>query len=174
MTNFTCPECDEKMEVSDRMVGRKVRCVGCGARIVVSDEAPRRVERSRRSRVRRRPVAELRQIALYQKAILLCILAYIVAVPTQFLIPAPLRPLLLIVVVPVLLTATVFVFLMAIKLYDVGLGVLLGILSMIPLVGLIILLIVNGKATSALQENGYRVGLLGARLSQFDEDDDED
>jgi hypothetical protein len=41
----------------------------------------------------------------------------------------------------------------------------LGVLALIPLVGLIVLLIVNGKATKILREHGVRVGLMGAKLS---------
>jgi hypothetical protein len=32
---------------------------------------------------------------------------------------------------------------------------------------LIVLLIINGKATSVLKEHGYSVGMLGASLSEF-------
>ncbi len=41
--------------------------------------------------------------------------------------------------------------------------VLAAIGLIIPLVGLIILLVVNGKATALLRANGYTVGLMGAR-----------
>jgi len=57
----------------------------------------------------------------------------------------------------------VFVFLLATKLYGTALGVLLGILTIIPLVGLIILLIVNAKAIKILRAAGIDVGLLGAK-----------
>lgn len=58
------------------------------------------------------------------------------------------------------------VFLLAVKLYGTALGIVLGILSLIPLIGLLVLLGVNGKATSVLRANGVKVGLLGARLSE--------
>ena len=35
-----------------------------------------------------------------------------------------------------------------------------------PYIGLIVLLVVNGKATGILKQNGIKVGLLGANLSQ--------
>ena len=41
------------------------------------------------------------------------------------------------------------------------------ILVFIPLVGLIALLVINGKATKKLQEHGIRVGLMGARMADF-------
>ncbi|MCL4740861.1 MAG: hypothetical protein KJZ54_01520 [Phycisphaerales bacterium] len=40
--------------------------------------------------------------------------------------------------------------------------VLAGISQFIPLVGLIVLLFVNQRATRVLRENGYHVGFLGA------------
>lgn len=42
------------------------------------------------------------------------------------------------------------------------------ILTFIPLVGLIALLVINNKATKKLQQNGIRVGLMGARMADFD------
>ena len=65
------------------------------------------------------------------------------------------------------LIGLVLVFLLATKVYGTALGVLLGILTLVPCVGLIVLLIVNGKATSVLRQNGHRVGLLGADLSKL-------
>ena len=59
-----------------------------------------------------------------------------------------------------------FVFLLATKVYGTGLGILLGLLTFIPCIGLLVLLIVNGKATRVLKENGFKVGLLGANLAE--------
>jgi hypothetical protein len=42
------------------------------------------------------------------------------------------------------------------------------ILTIIPLVGLIVLLVINSKATSALRASGVRVGFLGANLSDLE------
>jgi len=42
------------------------------------------------------------------------------------------------------------------------------ILAFIPLVGLIALLVINSKATGKLRENGIKVGLMGARMTDFD------
>jgi hypothetical protein len=53
------------------------------------------------------------------------------------------------------------------ELHGPGLGVLFGFLTLIPCVGLIILLIVNQQATSLLQRNKVRVGLFGARMSDI-------
>ena len=96
-----------------------------------------------------------------------CILIYLLAVICQFAIPAELRPIIGLGVLFVGLVGTVFVFLLAIKVYSTGVGVLLGILTLIPCVGLIVLLVVNGKATGILKQNGIKVGLLGANISQI-------
>ena len=116
-----------------------------------------------------RPAArnDIREIAVRQKAIMFCILGYILAVLLQFVLPPELRIILAIVAIGVSVTATVFVFMLAIAIYNVGAGVVLGILTLVPLVGLIVLLIVNGKATTILRDHGIKVGLMGANLSQI-------
>jgi hypothetical protein len=110
---------------------------------------------------------DLRSVAKCQKGILVCILIYIIAVIFQFALPEELRLILVLGVAVVGITATVFVFMLAIRVYGTGAGVLLGILTLIPIVGLIVLLIINGKATAILKANGIKVGLLGADLSQI-------
>jgi DNA-directed RNA polymerase subunit RPC12/RpoP len=185
MISFRCPECREEMEIADRMAGEKTRCPDCGARVVVPDESererPRKRDRKRdeagdewhQSRpgddpdARKLRTADLREVALYQRVVLFLILAYIGVVVAQFAIDPDDRWMLLFVAVPVVVAAAVFVFLLAMKLYE-GLGILLGILTLVPLIGLIILLIVNQKATGTLQAHGYKVGFMGAPLSQFD------
>lgn len=108
---------------------------------------------------------DLRSVAQYQKGILVCILIYFLAVLSQFLVPAELQILISIGVILVGLVGTVFVFLLAIKVYSTGVGVLLGILALVPCIGLLVLLMVNNKATTILRQNGIKVGLLGANLA---------
>lgn len=110
---------------------------------------------------------DLRSVAKSQKGILVCILIYLVAVGCQFALPPEVRPLVGLGVLLVGLVGAVFVFMLAIKVYGTGLGVVLGILSLVPCIGLIVLLVVNGKATGVLQQNGVKVGLLGANMSQI-------
>jgi hypothetical protein len=110
---------------------------------------------------------DVRSIAIYQKGILVCILVYIIIIVSQFLIPQQFRFVLALVVLVVSIIDTVFIFLLTTKIYGVGLAVVLGLLSLIPFVGLIVLLIVNGKATSILRSHGVRVGLMGARLADI-------
>ena len=110
---------------------------------------------------------DLKNVALYQKGILVCILVYLIAVFGQFLVPAEIRFLVGLGVLFVGLVGTVFVVLLAMKVYSPVVGVLLGILALVPCIGLIVLLAVNGKATGILKQNGIKVGLLGANLSQI-------
>lgn len=111
--------------------------------------------------------ADVRGIAIYQKGILVFILIYFILVIAQFGIPAELRPIVGIGVHGLGVVAAVFVFMLAIKVYSLPVGILMAIITLIPLVGLITLLIINGKATSMLQMRGVSVGLLGARMSDL-------
>ena len=111
---------------------------------------------------------DLRSVAFYQKGILVCILLYICVLGGQFLVPAELRFVLGIGVLLIGLVGTIFVILLAMRVYGLILGILLGILALIPCLGLLILLMINGKATTILKENGLKVGLMGANLADVD------
>ena len=102
-------------------------------------------------------------VASYQRGIIVCILIYCILVAVQFGIPPEFRALLAFVLLPLGLAGTVFVFLLSTKVYGTGVGVLLGILTLIPCIGLIVLLTINGKATAILRQNDIRVGLMGRR-----------
>lgn len=108
---------------------------------------------------------ELYNIALYQKAILFCILCYVLTLIGLFMVPKENRLLAQLPLFAISVVATVFLFLLAIKVYNVWVGIVLGLLTLVPCMGLIVLVAVNGKATGILQRRGYKVGLLG--LSQF-------
>ncbi|HWE96988.1 MAG TPA: hypothetical protein VG269_23705 [Tepidisphaeraceae bacterium] len=113
------------------------------------------------------PRNDLRNIAVRQKAIMYCILAYIALIIGQFALPPELRIIVVLLAAGASLTAAVFVFMLAIAVYNTGIGIVLGILTLIPLVGLIVLLVINSKATNILREHGIRVGLMGANSSQI-------
>jgi hypothetical protein len=110
---------------------------------------------------------DLRSVATYQKGIIVCILIYLIAVITQFVLPAELRLFLGLALLALGITATVFVFLLSIKVYSVGLGILFAFLTMVPCIGLVMLLVINAKATGILRQNGIKVGLLGASTSDI-------
>lgn len=110
---------------------------------------------------------DLREIAIRQKAIMYCILGEFVLLFAQFLVPAPFRPIMLLLFFGASITASVFVFMLAIAVYNTGVGIVLGILTLVPLVGFIVLLVVNGTATRILRSHGIKVGLMGANSSQI-------
>ncbi len=66
----------------------------------------------------------------------------------QFLVPPEMRVLVGAGVLLDGLVGAVFVFLLAIKINGPGVGILYGVLSLIPCIGLIILLVVNSQATT--------------------------
>jgi hypothetical protein len=122
---------------------------------------------------------DLKRVAVYQKGLLVCILVqlilfiavFLIIEVSQFAIPPEDRFILLhlfnLAYSLVAITGTVFTFLLAIKVYNVVAGALLGLLTLIPCLGLIVLLIVNQKATHILQQNGIKVGLMGANLREI-------
>ena len=110
---------------------------------------------------------DLLKVAKYQKGILVWILVYILAVAGQFALPLQIRPLVGLGVLVVGLVAAVFTIRLAMKTHGTVLGIILGVLCLVPILGLLILLLVNQKATTVLQLNGIKVGLLGADLSSL-------
>lgn len=106
---------------------------------------------------------DLRQVAFFQKGVVGCIGVYMISVALSFAFPQEFRLLLLIPVVIVIVTGAVFVVLLALKVYPPAIGILLGLLTLIPCLGLISLVVVNGKATSILKQHGIEVGLFGAK-----------
>ncbi len=112
-------------------------------------------------------IEDLRKVAKYQKGVITCILIQLLAIGAQFALPPELQIFLALGLLIVGITSTVFIFLLAVNVYTTGVGVLLGILALIPCIGLLVLLTVNGKATTVLRKNGIKVGLMGANLSQI-------
>jgi hypothetical protein len=114
------------------------------------------------------PGLKLHDIAFRQRAIMLCILAEILCMVLS--IASPIHAIGLIALLgfyAAAITASVFVFMLAIGIYNTALGIVMGILTLVPLLGLIILLVVNQKATSILRRHGLKVGLLGANPNQI-------
>jgi hypothetical protein len=61
----------------------------------------------------------------------------------------------------IIVLTMVSIALLASELYNVGIAVLCAILMIVPCISLITLLVVNGKATTFLQQNGIKVGFMG-------------
>lgn len=111
--------------------------------------------------------SDLRKVAEYQKGILICILVYLVGVLVQMAMPPGTLPIGALMGLGAGLVGAVFVFLLAMKLYGALGGGLLGLLTLVPLIGVFVLLVINGKATNVLRQNGIQVGLLGAKTSDL-------
>src|SRR5258708_26631165 len=79
---------------------------------------------------------DLRKVAKDQRALMCCILGYFIAFVLQFALPPGLRWVLGVVALAVSITGIVFVFKLAIELYSTGAGIVLGILTLIPLIWL--------------------------------------
>lgn len=117
----------------------------------------------------------LRKIATYQRAVLICLLSQFLLGPFMFVCVMPFAPgrpsdvVLLGLVAGLILgvVGTVFSFKLSAKIYSTKLGVTLAIMTFIPLYGLVILLIINSRATAVLNRHGISVGLFGANSSDI-------
>ncbi|MFK7738077.1 MAG: hypothetical protein AB8B50_18770 [Pirellulaceae bacterium] len=112
---------------------------------------------------------DIRGVAVNQRRIQVCILVYLAAVFSRLLLPPQALPFVLAAVLVLGVVATVFVIMLATKVYPSPTGIIIGLLVLIPCVGGIVLLIVNGKATAVLRSNGFKVGLMGANTAKVEE-----
>jgi predicted Zn finger-like uncharacterized protein len=110
--------------------------------------------------------SDLYRVALFQKAVLVCVVANIGLAICRAFLPTDLALLFLIAALLVALTSAVFVCLLSAALYGTVRAIIMGVLALIPLVGLIVLLVLNAGATRLLKDNDVRVGFLGASLSE--------
>lgn len=121
--------------------------------------------------------ADLRAMAWYQKVLILCLVVqlliwvgYTLAIVTGMDRDNGEGAILaLLWTAAVGLLGGVFVTLLGAKVYGPVPGVILGLLTVVPCVGLVIILIVNATATTTLQANGARVGLFGVRVRDIAE-----
>lgn len=111
--------------------------------------------------------ADLLSIAKYQKGILLGILLSLATTIATLAAPLDLRFWFGLLLYGVGLLNAVFIFLLSTKLFGTIKGIGFAILTIVPFLGLLILLLVNGRATKILKQNGIGVGLLGANLSSI-------
>ena len=111
---------------------------------------------------------DLREIARYQRWVIIALLINIVLnVVALFLGQAiQANPFIQIAFAGIAIAGVLFgvvaIFLLAQKMMGTGMAVLCAILMCVPCVSLIMLLVVNQKATSTLQRAGVKVGFLGA------------
>lgn len=150
-----CPQCGEEIKVS------AIKCRHCGS--VLDEKAHQAATGGAGSKSKE----DLRAIAKYQRGIIVCILLYVLAAVGQVAIPPNLRPFVGLMIIPVLVAACVFVFLLSLRVYSTAVGIIMAILTLVPCLGLIALLIINSTATATLKANGISVGIAGADPSQI-------
>jgi predicted RNA-binding Zn-ribbon protein involved in translation (DUF1610 family) len=165
-----CPMCGEMI------VATAAKCRYCGE---VFDETIRRSGKAKSGKGKKK--ALLRSIAQYQRYLLICILIQILAWIAYFISFVALKPdpnnlsgsafavigLFFLVLLVAGLAATVFAFMLTMKLSNVWVAILVLLLSLVPCAGLIALLVINGIATNRLRNNGISVGFFGADMSDF-------
>ena len=103
--------------------------------------------------------ADIEQVAGAQKLIIFSILGYFAGAAAQTF----LGPIGVLVVLGAVLAGLVGTFRLCSGLgYSMPVRVILIVLMFVPLVSLVVLLVLNAKATARLRAAGYHVGLLGA------------
>ena len=106
----------------------------------------------------------IRRVAKFQRYVIFALLANILANIITFATRGqdlPARFVVIALYAGVAVFAMVAIFLLAKEVFNTGVGVLCAILMIVPFISLIVLLVINQKATSYLQSNGVRVGFLG-------------
>lgn len=111
----------------------------------------------------------LRNVARAQKRVLLAVLAYLAVVGGNIFLQSVLDAgiVILIAAVCVFLFGAVSIDQLAALFHGTGVAVLYVLGMLVPCLGLLLLLLISQKATTLLQENGIKVGLLGANTSSI-------
>jgi predicted RNA-binding Zn-ribbon protein involved in translation (DUF1610 family) len=155
---YPCPDCGEMIIVG------AAKCRFCGA---IFDSKLKRTSGR---------ISELKPIAQFQKAMMICLSIQLLAFLAAGVIGAtggPHRGMQPPVVILSLafwiahIAGAVLAIILASRLFSVLATVFLGLLAVIPCIGIIGLFVVNSSATTQLKLNDINVGFLGADLSQF-------
>src|SRR4051794_20702506 len=113
------------------------------------------------------PPVDLRTLAVRQRAAIFCLLAQVVLIAGQFALdyePDALRTFHTWSWLAITLVADAFTFMLALSVYRTPAGVVGGILTLVPCLGLFILPVIIVDAARILRQHGIRVGLTGASL----------
>ncbi len=113
----------------------------------------------------------LRQIAVWQKTLIYGVLCNILlfggGIAAGMTGATKLVPVLQVLSLCLSVVMLYFMFKLAQELYGTIMGVVCTILLFFPCISLITLLVVVSRASKDLQKAGYKVGLMGANLSDF-------
>jgi len=110
-------------------------------------------------------LAEIRQIAFLQKGVILTVTIHIALIVAAQFFRDDYRPVWGATYLLVSLAGMICVWLLAISLYGVAFGILMGLGTGLPCIGILVLLTVNGRATEELKQYGVPVGLFGVPWS---------
>ena len=117
-------------------------------------------------RVSRAP-AEVRAVARDQKGVLAGVVMHAAAGLAGGVLPEESLPVVVVAVLCVEAALIAFVVRLAARMDPGAGGVALGLLALVPCVGVVPLLAVNARATAYLRGHGVQVGLLSARASDL-------
>ncbi|MEZ6187242.1 MAG: hypothetical protein R3F62_19795 [Planctomycetota bacterium] len=112
-------------------------------------------------------VEDLRKLANAQRGVILAIALYLIAIVSQIVVPPQLVILPALAGLAAAILGLVCTIMLAIRVYSPIVGVVLGVLCLVPCLGLLILVGLSQRATGILKQNGIRVGLGGARMEDF-------
>ncbi len=106
----------------------------------------------------------LHGIAVSQRRVMLCVLGYLGLVIGSLFFGGSESATMVVGLIGliIVIAGLVSVVQLAYRIKSTTAAVIVGVLSLIPLVGLITLLVVNGWASKELKKAGFRIGLLGA------------
>ncbi len=116
----------------------------------------------------------LRQVAVNQRAVLVCIaislLHYFLAgafIALDRPNPEVVGLIFLLIFLAIAMAGTIYLFRLASLLYNPIVAFVCSILIPLPMINLLVLFFITNKATTLLKKNGVKVGLLGARVSKL-------
>ena len=112
------------------------------------------------------PAQEIRELVSCQKKLIFSLFAYIF-LPFLQLISPPLLVLAVLIQIAEIaawIASIIFTFKLARRVYKDNLGIIMGILTLIPIVNLFPILKVSNNASLLLRREGIEIGFLGAKL----------
>ena len=107
-------------------------------------------------------IAKLQRYVNYAFLAYLCVIIISIGFSSFLKSDSPVGVLFFIFFMAVAIFGAVSVFRLAKAMSGVGVAIIAMLGMLIPVIGLIILLVINGSATKKLKQAGYKVGLLGA------------
>lgn len=124
--------------------------------------SPAPAARRKKRKKRQLDPRDASNVAVCQRAMIRCFLLAVVLWITQLFMPQPIRMIVLIIHLITVISLIVFIFLLAVNVHGVVVGLLVGLFGLVPILNLVTMLWLNIMANRILRRHGYHVGLLGA------------